>query len=130
MKKIFRIFILFLLISIIYLVLFPYFDNQTSRGNRKYSILSSSEIQDSLPGKYYYEFEEIFSLDQLLAKTADSIFIRSFINSYKTLKDPENYKVHFTNNYTSSTLNCFSYYLKTMDEGYLELLKKKCILDV
>jgi hypothetical protein len=117
-------------LCVIYLILFPYLDKETPKGNKQYSILSAAEIQNELPGLYYYEFEEMYSLDNMLSKTVDSIFVSNYLVSHKnsvTLKDPLKTKVHFTNNYSSSTLRCYSHYKKTKDEDYLHLFKKNAI---
>lgn len=125
--KIIWVLMTLLLVIIAYFIFFPYLDNQTVIGDKKYNVLSATEIQHSLPNEYYYEFNEIESLDQLLSKTVDSIFIRNFKDSYKTLKDPKKFRVPFTNNYTSSTLRCYTNYLKTREEGYLDLFVKNAI---
>jgi len=76
---------------------------------------------------YFIEYTKIHTLDWLLSHTKDSIFVVNYLNRQQnsvTLKNPKEYLIHFTNNFTTLTMFCFSDYLKTGDSAYLELFLK------
>jgi len=66
------------------------------------------------------------SVEKYLQNTVDSVRV---VNYHKrktntiTLKDPDNYIIYFTNNFTSGALYCYSHYLETENTDFLKLFR-------
>lgn len=104
-------------------LLFPILDKNL----KKEPIIVKSDLwlsssNDSIT-YYYIEEQTNPTLDALFNNTIDSVFICNFKNRQKssvTLKDPNNYILHFTNNYSSSTLYLYSTFIETRDSVFLK----------
>lgn len=105
-------------------LLFSIFD----KDHRNEPIIVKSDLwlspsSDSLT-YYYIEKQNIPSLNTILNNTIDSIFICNYKKRQKnsvTLKDPTNYILHFTNNYSSGTLYLYSDFIETRDSVFIKL---------
>lgn len=114
-----------IILLVIYLyLLFPILDKDHRREPITVKIdCWQTDQKDSL-GYYYIEQPGNIPVDKLIRDMDAGIFVVDFSKRKRhsiTLKNEDKFVLPFTNNYTSKTLRCFSSYLRTKDQRYLDI---------